>query len=504
MEVLVLMDFEGMMGDEMTVQVGDVVTRVTKPSEEGWLEGELRGKRGIFPANFVKEVPVYLIGDSQREPRSLRKSRMIKQTRKCEVAFAYSPLNEDELELVVGETIEILREIEDGWWMGMKSGKVGAFPSNFTKEIFVSPKDVKHNESKTRPKLSDTMFSKETKLPQRTSVRNKPKNVKECCQVMFDYAALTEDELNLKKGDIVTIITKETEDEGWWEGEMNGRRGFFPDNFVMVIPTIDGLQSGNTSQPPARLGTERRSVKAEGSAMEKSSPAKGKAMLKCAHVHTDEKPETKDLRSNPPTKVKLPAPSRPALPPPVKHKPQKFGCSNANGDLPPLSPKCTEESNSDQFDGVEVSPEKLSHPTANRAKPPLRRPPSALVTGPQALSGRDQTDAEKSSKLLKVAESHSPPSKPEHPPKNPVVSGNPVISRLALPKAIVEARAAQEEKPCLDSLQAEVRALKIALELLQNRHEQDIQELKEGLRDERNKRVALQEQVHGFRAKHSS
>ncbi|CDQ92497.1 unnamed protein product [Oncorhynchus mykiss] len=94
---------------------------------------------------------------------------MIKQTRKCEVAFAYSPLNEDELELVVGETIEILREIEDGWWMGMKSGKVGAFPSNFTKEIFVSPKelpsqsfsDVKHNESKTRPKLSDTMFSKE-------------------------------------------------------------------------------------------------------------------------------------------------------------------------------------------------------------------------------------------------------------------------------------------------------------------------------------------------------
>ena len=38
-------------------------------------------------------------------------ARMIKQTRKCEVAFAYSPLNEDELELVVGETIEILREV---------------------------------------------------------------------------------------------------------------------------------------------------------------------------------------------------------------------------------------------------------------------------------------------------------------------------------------------------------------------------------------------------------
>lgn len=52
-EVLVLMDFEGTMGDEMSVRMGDVVKNVTKASEEGWLQGELRGKRGIFPANFA-------------------------------------------------------------------------------------------------------------------------------------------------------------------------------------------------------------------------------------------------------------------------------------------------------------------------------------------------------------------------------------------------------------------------------------------------------------------
>lgn len=32
--------------------------------------------------------------------------------------------------------------------------------------------------------------------------------VKECCQVMFDYTASAEDELNLKTGEIVTIINK--------------------------------------------------------------------------------------------------------------------------------------------------------------------------------------------------------------------------------------------------------------------------------------------------------
>lgn len=55
-EVLVLIDFEGTMADELTVKAGDVVKNVTKANEEGWLEGELAGKRGIVPANFVKVV----------------------------------------------------------------------------------------------------------------------------------------------------------------------------------------------------------------------------------------------------------------------------------------------------------------------------------------------------------------------------------------------------------------------------------------------------------------
>uniref|UniRef100_UPI003AAEE261 SH3 domain-containing protein 21 isoform X3 n=1 Tax=Centroberyx gerrardi TaxID=166262 RepID=UPI003AAEE261 len=465
MEVLVLMDFEGTMGDEMTVRTGDVVKNVTKASEEGWLDGELRGKRGIFPANFVKEVPVYLIGDSKREPRSLRKTKRMKQARKCEVAFAYSPMNEDELELVVGETVEIIREIEDGWWMGMKGSKVGAFPSNFVKEIFV--KDAKLSEGKARPKLTDAVFSKEIKQPQRTSVRNKARNVTECCQVMFDYKAQTEDELELKKGDIVTILSKETEDEGWWEGELNGCRGFFPDNFVMVIPPMDSLQPGTTSQLPARKGSERRSVKTEASAMERGGPAKTK----------DEKTEGKDLRSNPPTKVKLPSINKPS-PPPVKDKPNKI-LPKANGDLVPVSPKHAEEKDSDQFDGVDVSTDKLSHPTANRAKPPQRRPPSAPVT---AAGAENLTPS---------------PSKPDHLPKTPPPS------QPAPPKVVVDSRAVtHKQEPSLDSLQAEIKEMRMALELLQAQHERDMQEMKEELREERNKRMLLQDEVHSLRMKH--
>lgn len=406
------------------------------------------------------------------------------------MAFAYSPLNEDELELVVGETIEIIREIEDGWWMGVRNGKVGAFPSNFVKEIFVSPKDAKHNEGKTRPKLTDAVFSKE----QRASVRNKGRNVVECCQVMFDYKAKTEDELDLKKGDVVAILRKETEDEGWWEGELNGRCGFFPDNFVMVIPPVNNLQSGTTSQPPTRTINKRLSVKTEASAMERGGPAKTK----------DDKPEVKDLRSNPPTKVKLPSINKPS-PPPVKDKPSKVLPNRTNGDAAAVSPKQPEEKETDQFDGVDVQSEKLCHPTANRAKPPQRRPPSGLVTAAQGAAEQPEPESspkrfqtEKLPGLQKGAENLLPsPAKLDHPPRTP-----PPV-RPAPPKVIVNSRtASHKEQPTVESLQAEIKELRMALELLQTRHDRDMQEVKEELREERNKRVVLQEEVHSLSLKH--
>ncbi|XP_041648694.1 SH3 domain-containing protein 21 isoform X2 [Cheilinus undulatus] len=463
MEVLVLVDFEGTMADELSVKMGDVVKNVTKASEEGWLEGELEGKRGIFPANFAKEVPVYLIGDTKREPRSLRKPKKMKQVRKCEVSFAYSPMNEDELTLVVGETIEIIREIEDGWWMGIKNGKVGAFPSNFVKEIFVSPKEAKHSENKARPKLSDAVFTKETS--QRASVRNKAQQNVECCQVMFDYKAKAEDELDLKKGDVVVLVRKETEDEGWWEGELNGRCGFFPDNFVMVIPPVDSLQSGTSSQPPARNLSKKLPVKSEASAMEKGGPAKAK----------DDKPDVKDLRSNPPTKVKLPSFNKPS-PPPVKDKPSKVS-PKTNGDGASVSPKQPEEKEANHFEGVDLQTEKLTHPTANRAKPPQRRPPSGLA-------------AASTENLLPS------PAKPDPRPKTPPPT------RPLPPKVVVDGKTVtHKEEPTLESLQAEIKELRMTLELLQTRQEQDIKEVKEELKEERNKRVALQEEIKALKIK---
>ena len=54
-----------------------------------------------------------------------------------------------------------------------------------------------------------------------------------------------------------------------------------------------------------------------------------------------------------------------------------------NGEAPPVSPKPVEEKEKDQFEGVDGPTEKLSHPTANRAKPPQRRPPTGQAPAAQ-------------------------------------------------------------------------------------------------------------------------
>ena len=70
---------------------------------------------------------------------------------------------------------------------------------------------------------------------QSSSVTTTSVSVKEQCMVLFPYVAQNEDELSLAEGQLITIITKDCEDKGWWKGELDGRVGVFPDNFVKRV-----------------------------------------------------------------------------------------------------------------------------------------------------------------------------------------------------------------------------------------------------------------------------
>ena len=58
-------------------------------------------------------------------------------------------------------------------------------------------------------------------------------------RVLYAYDATSGDELTLRVGETIVIIEKELEDPGWWKGDLNGKIGVFPDNFVELIPVSE-------------------------------------------------------------------------------------------------------------------------------------------------------------------------------------------------------------------------------------------------------------------------
>ncbi|RWR99083.1 SH3 domain-containing kinase-binding protein 1-like protein, partial [Leptotrombidium deliense] len=89
------------------------------------------------------------------------------------------------------------------------------------------------------------------------SAKSAPKPIREQAKVLFTYEAQNDDELTIKKGDIITIISKEIEDLGWWKGQLNGHIGVFPDNFVELIKPSTISTNEDLSLPPKLKKPER-------------------------------------------------------------------------------------------------------------------------------------------------------------------------------------------------------------------------------------------------------
>ncbi|XP_060732193.1 rho guanine nucleotide exchange factor 7a isoform X2 [Tachysurus vachellii] len=70
----------------------------------------------------------------------------------------------------------------------------------------------------------------------------------------FNFQQTNEDELSFTKGDIITVTR--TEEGGWWEGNLNGRTGWFPSNYVREVKDKQvSPKSGTLKSPPKGFDT---------------------------------------------------------------------------------------------------------------------------------------------------------------------------------------------------------------------------------------------------------
>ncbi|KAI2652124.1 CD2-associated protein [Labeo rohita] len=649
-EVVVEYEYVAVHEDELTLKLGDVIKNVRRIEEEGWMEGDLNGKRGLFPDNFVKEKTMETEQEVKKdEPKSKEEPKEVKEEtpiqrrasgnvaslvqristygipaggiglqphsqpraskkkpkkRQCRVLFEYVPQNEDELELKIGDIIDITEEVEEGWWSGSMNGKSGLFPSNFVKEIdstedtetsdvtdepdgrdeassptsphqgngvMAQPKKIKgigfgdifregsvklrvsqrlpsdNEEKKEKPIPSLPSATKPTLLstpepPKGEKEAESKGKVKEYCKAIFTYEATNQDELDLKEGDIIHVLSKDTGEPGWWRGEVSGREGVFPDNFVTPIAETDKetLTSKGSIKPSSKQEPEEKP--------KKPPPPSKTTVLKPEAPSVDKK----QPQSRPEDKVVKPLPEKPAKPagpivPPKKPVPPSKGLLRPsihtkrpdlplapspapkqvqNGEIPiirtkpesepvPIKPKNVVDSgekNSEtvnlmSFDDVSSTSEKLSHPTAQRPKMPGKRLPAhrGHSGGVMELSGGvfvwpSKETGEKAEKIEKLDEVDFTPST-QNSFKTSVSSPLPSPA----PKTVLATHIIPEPKPKpdkeedkgseLEELKAQIKELVLSVELLKTQQSRELSELRKELDDERLKRVALQSAV---------
>ncbi|XP_030242957.1 SH3 domain-containing kinase-binding protein 1 isoform X3 [Drosophila navojoa] len=279
--------------DELDLHKGAIIHRI-KQMPGGWWQGTLKssGVTGMFPDNFVRVLEPSSNGNHSDDSAAVQlREKSATSNRRCKVIYSYTQVNDDELTLAVGDVIEFLGEVEEGWWRGRLRSKVGVFPSNFVQHIEPSPilaskrpptigatvttsaltakaaniataataatttttattaaaapaaaaaaaaavAPATAKQSKNRATASTVAASGAAAAAAAAAPTLPPKPHRDICRVEFPYAPQNEDELELKVDDIINIISMELPDKGWWKGELNGKVGVFPDNFVKLL-----------------------------------------------------------------------------------------------------------------------------------------------------------------------------------------------------------------------------------------------------------------------------
>ncbi|XP_025766133.1 SH3 domain-containing kinase-binding protein 1 isoform X2 [Oreochromis niloticus] len=579
-EAVVEFDYEAQQDDELSLTAGDIIVNIRR-DEGGWWEGELGGRRGLFPDNFVREIkkegkrdggqastirPDLANGSASpvldSTVRPGRKGEQIRK-RRCKAAFSYVPQHEDELELKIGDVIEIISEVEEGWWEGVLNGKTGMFPSNFTKEILTDSetpsldsqeenrsgrtnKDSPSSESdggdsrsetgseippkkgqlrgfgfgnifkdqpiKLRPrsmdmdlegdKVSDGKAASVAVESMKTEPDSKTKG-REQCKVLFPYEAQNEDELTIKEGDIINIITKDCADAGWWKGEIGGRQGVFPDNFVKLLE----VEKERPKKPPPPSAPLAKHTTGE--------------EVKLGDIS---KPTLPSLLPKKPLLPKSSASSS-SQPPRRPERPPTLACdspkSEGGASTPDSAPDRSHDTDMD-LDAIVSSTEKLSHPTASRPRVTDRRPRSQIIT-PSSLSSTDldspivevRKDKErgkddhesvstrsvdvslrKGVHTISAPDSKVPlPAKPSilNPPNSSHRSASPSSSSGLSPSP--ELRHSPQTPLTLEELRNQLRDLRASIDLLKSQHRQEMKQLATALDEERTIRINLQMEV---------
>lgn len=199
-----LYDYQSNVLQDLSFNAGDVI-RINKRVSEEWLEGELHGKMGMFPAAYIEIL--HNTPEQKRQPEEKKHGNVEYGT----ALYDFTGTVADELTFEKGDKIEITEIINDEWLRGKHKGQEGMFPRAF---VQLSKEESEKNFPPVRKEMKPTPKAK----------------------ALFDFDGEFEDELCFRTGDIIVLLERVNDE--WIQGELDARVGRFPAAFVEILTPL--------------------------------------------------------------------------------------------------------------------------------------------------------------------------------------------------------------------------------------------------------------------------
>uniref|UniRef100_A0A671XPN0 Sorbin and SH3 domain containing 1 n=1 Tax=Sparus aurata TaxID=8175 RepID=A0A671XPN0_SPAAU len=257
-------DFRAETLKELPFQKGDIVY-IIRQVDQNWYEGEHHGRVGIFPQSYVELLP-------PTEKAQPKKSVPVQVLEYGEALARFNFTGDTVVEMSFkkGERITLIRRVDENWYEGKISGtnRQGIFPVTYVevqrrprvkngvefpdppvsqspqRSTNASPQFMRNDDHHGRSSRSPVMLfdiqenNNVNSFAQPQSHSSSPEPNRLNCgifQALYSYVPQNEDELELKEGDLVSVMEKC--DDGWFVGTSKRTKQFgtFPGNYVKEV-----------------------------------------------------------------------------------------------------------------------------------------------------------------------------------------------------------------------------------------------------------------------------
>ncbi|XP_055970260.1 sorbin and SH3 domain-containing protein 2 isoform X3 [Sorex fumeus] len=181
-----------------------------------------RPKDQESPRSYSSTLP-----DMGRSAPRERRGTPEKEKLPAKAVYDFKAQTSKELSFKKGDTVYILRKIDQNWYEGEHHGRVGIFPISYVEKL----------------------MPPEKAQPARPPPPAQPGEIGEAI-AKYNFNADTNVELSLRKGDRVILLKRV--DQNWYEGKIAGtsRQGIFPVSYVEVIKKNTTKGAEDYPEPP--------------------------------------------------------------------------------------------------------------------------------------------------------------------------------------------------------------------------------------------------------------